>query len=280
MLWIDETLRPHVPQGREFDFAMRLPGHVVREQKNRRMIRSSIGGRSCFIKTHRPAAWGEIVKNAARGRWPTLTAEPEWQAIHRMRDLGILTVKPLGYGTRGRFPDQMESFIITEDLAGFVHLSDLPPQFVSLPVRQRALVRRALTHDVARIARLMHCNGLNHRDFYLNHFMLPARDWSAWRPGEDLRVHVIDLHRTQIRRCTPIKWITKDISGLLFSAFDAGLTSRDCLRFLNEYWLESWRGRWPHTRGWRRRVVRRAVSLYRSERGRPPRLPADLASFA
>ena len=185
----------------------------------------------------------------------------------RCAELGIPTVKALGFGIRGRAPASRESFIITEELAGFMHLDELPTQLAALPNSQRARIQRALILDVARIARTLHSNGLNHRDFYLNHFMLPARtdgEWLRWN-GENLRVHVIDLHRMQIRPATPRQWVTKDISGLLFSAFDAHLTLRDWLRFLTEYWQRPWREGWHATRMWRWHVMRRAVSLYRSD---------------
>jgi heptose I phosphotransferase len=279
MLWLDDELRRQVPPGREFDFVFALTGEVFREQKNRRMIRTRLGERTCFVKTHGRASWRELLKNAARGRWPVLTAEPEWDAIRRVRELGIPTVKAIGFGVRGRFPAGRESFIITEELAGFIHVSDLPGMLAQLPRGQRTRLHRALIADIARIARRLHARGLNHRDFYLNHFMLPQRNWLAWN-GEDLDVRVIDLHRTQIRRRTPRRAIAKDISGLLFSAFDADLTSRDWLRFLSVYWNEPWRERWRGTRWWRWNVMRRAVSLYRSERGRSPRLPGAPASCA
>ena len=282
MLWLDDSIRPHIPEGREFEFVRGLEGEVFRAQKNRRMIRACIGERMCFVKTHAPAAWREIVKNASRGRWPVLTAEPEYSAIRRCTELGIPTVKAVGFGVRGRFPAELESFIITEELAGFIHLDELPAQLAAVEPRQRTRIHRGLIAEVAGIARLLHANGLNHRDFYLNHFMLPTppqRDWGTWN-DEPLNVHLIDLHRMQMRETTPRKWVIKDISGLLFSAFDARLTTRDWLRFLSEYWQRPWRDGWGASRLWRWQVMRRAVSLYQSERGKPPPLPASLASSA
>jgi len=96
-----------------------------------------------------------------------------------------------------------------------------------------------------------------------------------------LTLHLIDLHRMQIRSSpTPRRWIIKDISGLLFSALDVGLTGRDYLRFLSAYWDQPLRDRWSGTHLWRRQVIRRAVSLYRSEHGRSPQLPAALSNSA
>src|SRR5262245_45319187 len=97
-------LSPHLKQhlassaGGEFDAIMAMRGEVVREHKNRRTMRISIGGREYFLKTHEPTSWREILKNALRGRWPVLTAETEWLAIKRLEELGIPTTPSAGCG--------------------------------------------------------------------------------------------------------------------------------------------------------------------------------------
>ena len=279
---LSDHLKAHLPapESVAFDAILRLQGEVFRAQKNRRTFRVEIGGRNYFIKIHGPTSWSEITKNALRGRWPVLTAEPEWRAIQRLEDLGVPTVRAAGFGCRGQAPHRLESFIITEALEGMIHLDQLPAALsrAAMPPATRLQLQRRIVDELARISRLLHCNGLNHRDYYLNHFMIRDRNWAQWRPGQEFTLHLIDLHRMQIRTRTPRRWAVKDISGLLFSAFDAGVSRRDCLRFLSKYWGTSWRRRWRSGALWRRQVLNRAVSLYRSEHGRSPRLPAGLAS--
>jgi heptose I phosphotransferase len=48
-------------------------------------------------------------------------------------------------------------------------------------------------------------------------------------------LHLIDLHRAQIRQNVPRRWLVKDLGGLLFSAFEKDLTRRDLLRFVRIY---------------------------------------------
>lgn len=50
-----------------------------------------------------------------------------------------------------------------------------------------------------------------------------------------LRLSLIDLHRSQLRRRTPRRWRDKDLAALYFSALHIGLTRRDLLRFVREY---------------------------------------------
>jgi hypothetical protein len=84
---------------------------------------------------------------------------------------------------------------------------------------------------VARITRIMHANGMNHRDCYICHFLLDQTTENTALP----RLYLIDLHRAQIRAVTPTRWVVKDLAGLYFSSKDIGLTSRDLLRFIREY---------------------------------------------
>ena len=92
--------------------------------------------------------------------------------------------------------------------------------------------KRALIGRVAEMAGRMHRGGVNHRDFYICHFLLhldPA-------PTVDcFRLSLIDLHRAQLRGQTPRRWRDKDLSSLYFSALSIGLTRRDRLRFLRTY---------------------------------------------
>jgi heptose I phosphotransferase len=285
MIELDSDVAQHLQaNGHPFDALMQMTGQVVRQHKNRTTMRVQIGGREYFLKIHGPTAWKEIFKNVLRLRWPVLTAQPERRAIAKLQDLNIPSTIAAGYGCRGQFPHRLESFLLTASLAEsqpMLHLSELPARMAQMTPHHRLRLQRQLIRELARVARRLHMHGLNHRDFYLCHFMIADRNWSAWQPRDSLRVFVIDLHRMQIRRHPPPqRWILKDLSGLLFSALDCGLTSRDYLRFLGEYWRRPWRSEWGRSKRWRKRLVRRALSLYRSEHGRSPRLPASLANFA
>jgi heptose I phosphotransferase len=261
-----------------FDAVLALNGKVFRRHKNRRTIRVELGGRSYFIKIHDHIGWGEILKNVLRLRRPVITSEPEVQAIDRLQKLGVPTVSRSGHGWRGRNPARRQSFIITDALEGTRDLLELSND-ANLPAMSTAL-KRLLLERIARIAATLHDNGLNHRDFYLNHFLVAERDLSDWRPGESVALHLIDLHRLQIRARIPERYVAKDLSGLLFSSLDAGITATDCVRFLKIYWGPQWKTRMRSSRRLRRIISRRAIALYRAEHGKEPRLPHGLASFA
>ncbi len=277
-------LSPHLARcldaGDPFGAVLRLDGPTYREHKHRRTFRVELGGIAYFVKVHGNTSIGEILKNAVRARWPVLTARPERDAIRRLTTLGVRTVEVAGYGCRGRAPSGLESFIITRALDGATQVDHLVGPWNDLPARRRHALRRRVVEAVAGIARRMHADGINHRDFYLCHFLAPDRDWSACDPAAPLDLHLIDLHRARIRRAVPARWLVKDLAGLLFSAFDVKVTTREILRFLEIYEARPWRDAVAARRRFLRRVLRRAVRLYRAEHGTPPPLPAGLPSSA
>ena len=207
-----------------------LQGEVFRELEARRTLRTEVGGQSYFVKIHRGVGWGEIIKNLLCLRLPVLGAANEWQAIHRLAQLGVDTMHGIAFGRRGRHPATQHSFIITEELKPTISLEDFcrdwPENPPPLPLK------RALIRHVAEMARKMHLGGVNHRDFYLCHFLLHLDP--APTP-ENLKLSLIDLHRAQIRTATHRRWRDKDLASLYFSALDIGLTRRDCWRFLRGY---------------------------------------------
>ena len=157
-----------------------------------------------------------------------LGAGNEWRALERLHALGVDTMRAVAFAERGSNPARQHSFIITEELAPTVSLEDYCRDWRAVPPApgfKRTLIRR-----VAAMARRMHEGGVNHRDFYICHFLLHLPvDTNA------PRLSLIDLHRAQIREKTPRRWRDKDLAALYFSALDIGLTRRDFLRFLKTY---------------------------------------------
>lgn len=207
-----------------------LRGQVFRELAGRRTLQTTCAGVSVFVKIHRGVGWREILKNWLYGRRPILGAGDEWQALQRLRERGFPTMEPLAYGERGWNPARRHSFIVTRELAPTESLEDHTRSWRGTP--PPVGWKRALICRVAEMAAALHSAGVNHRDFYLCHFLLhldPA-------PSPDsLRLSLIDLHRAQCRDQVPRRWRDKDLASLYFSALDIGLTRGDRFRFLRSY---------------------------------------------
>ena len=213
-----------------FEEVKHLQGEVFRELETRRTLRFELAGGSYFLKWHRGTSLKEIVKNLISLRMPVLGADREWNAIHRLHDVGVDTMHGVGFGEKGLNPLTKTSFIITEDLTPTISLEDYCADWVTNS--PSAAVKRMLIKRVATMVRKMHLAGINHRDCYICHFLLHL-PFSG--EEEMLKVSVIDLHRAQIRNQVPLRWRDKDLIGLYFSSLNIGLTQRDILRFMKVY---------------------------------------------
>lgn len=213
-----------------FQAVEELRGEVFRELEARRTLRVEMAGRAYFVKIHRGVGWREIIKNLLSLRLPVLGAANEWQAINRLNSLGVDTMHGVAFGQRGSNPAQQHSFIVTEELAPTISLEDFCRDWADCP--PAFSLKRALIDRVAEMARRMHRGGVNHRDFYICHFLLHLDPAPS---AVKLKLSLIDLHRAQVRNKTPRRWRDKDLSGLFFSALNIGLTQRDFLRFLRVY---------------------------------------------
>ena len=233
MIWIAEALPLPCKQDTLFDLFMQCRGEVYRAHKNRRTQQICIEGQTYFLKQHHATGWREIMRHLRTGRLPILDARQEWHAIHRLQALGIATLDPCGVGWRGRNPARRESFLLTRALPSHITLETLAKTQLHhpLPIRLKWQIITA----VGTLAGTLHRHGINHRDFYLCHLLLDRRSLQPEAIKAPPLIHVIDLHRAGLRRKTPLRWILKDLAGLDFSSREAGLTTRDRLRFQRAY---------------------------------------------
>ena len=232
-LFLDEPFRTLWAGRDPFVAVEALEGEVFRELEARRTLRTIVAGRGYFVKIHRGVGWREIAKNLVSLRLPVLGAGNEWKAIERLTKAGVDTMRAVAYGERGADPARQHSFIVTEELAPTVSLEDFCANW---PADPPALdFKRALLARVAEMARRMHSAGVNHRDFYICHFLLHLDPAPS---VETLKLSLIDLHRAQVRATTPRRWRDKDLASLYFSALSIGLTRHDVLRFLRGYFAD------------------------------------------
>lgn len=240
---------------------MALRGESFRHQEGRLTQRIKLGEKTYFIKQHTGVGWKEIFKNVLQLRWPVISAKNEWAAIEKLHLFGIPAPIVAAYGQRGLNPAHLQSFILMEELAPVISLEDLGQSWKTSPPSMALKLR--LIKEVARIARLLHQNGLNHRDFYICHFLLDISHGLQHIEAHPLKLYLIDLHRAQLRRLTPERWIIKDLAGLYFSSKDLGLTQRDWYRFIRIYREKPLRDTLTREKNFWQRVKIRGEQLYR-----------------
>jgi lipopolysaccharide core heptose(I) kinase len=258
------------PAEQQFAHLFHLQGQLYRQQYTRRTLRIIHDGKAYFLKTHDGVGWSEIFKNLFQLRLPIVSAKTEWTALHRLSALGIDTAQPVAYGRIGLNPARLRSFLITEEVGDTVTLEDLLKRWKDAGKKTSVVLamKWSILRRVAEIARMMHHNGVNHRDFYLCHLRIASSIASHFMT--DLPpIYVMDLHRAQLRRGQPPeRWIVKDLAGLYFSSMDLGVTSRDRYRFIAAYTGVPIRLALVSQRRFWERVRCRALRMHRRSRRR------------
>lgn len=201
-----------------------LQGEEFRHVKSRKTFRIEIDGKGFFVKHHYGVGWREIIKDLLQFKKPVTGARGEFEAIRHLERFGVPTMECAAFGERFFDPAAKESFIITRELADMESLEDFCADWCNTPPSPE--LRRDIIKQLARSVGTMHASGLNHRDCYICHFL---------RSAETGKLHVIDLHRAQIRKKVPFRYAVKDVAGIFFSAMDSALTAGDVALFLHEY---------------------------------------------
>ncbi len=234
---------------------MQLNGQIYRDVAGRRTIQVNLAGASYFVKQHFGVGWREIIKSFLSFKKPILGALTEVRAIQKLDEIGIATTPLIGYGVKGCNPATQQSFVITQDLGDIISLEDLCADWKNNPPDTG--FKRRLVKAVADVARKLHTNNVNHRDFYICHLCLDAQ---ALKQNQ-IKIYLIDLHRMLIHQNTSIRDNMKDIAALYFSSMDAGLTPRDYLRF-KRYYSHDFTGGFISKPDFWHDVENRATKLY------------------
>lgn len=262
-----------------FSEIMSLDGKVYREIARRKTLRFEHNNQYYFAKLHYGVGWLEIFKNLLQLRVPVVGASNEWLAIEKFSQLKINTLRMVGYGWKGRNPARRQSFILTQALPPSQSLEDVCRDWPTS--KPSFALKQCLLEQIAVIARKLHQNGVNHRDFYICHFLLnSAQDLLPTDTKADIEnkvtLFLIDLHRVQLRKTTPKRWVVKDIGSLYFSAMDIGLTGRDIFRFLKIYHNKPLRQILENDLIFLHKVHKRGVALYYKANHCAPSLPREV----
>jgi UDP-glucose:(heptosyl)LPS alpha-1,3-glucosyltransferase len=251
-----------------FSLMENVQGKVAREMKDRQTLRFEINGQGYYRKWHRGVGWLEIIKNYLQLRSPVLGASNEWRALNKLRALGIPSLIAVAYGVRGANPARQQSFVVTRELTDVIQLDHFFEQYsVNVKAKRRILAGLAV------IARELHTAGINHRDFYLCHFMLKTQFVTDQNIEPEL--YLVDLHRAQLRPQVPMRWLVKDLGGLLFSSLNLHFTRRDYLRFMRVYFAQELRVVLAEKKGLLEKVTARARVTYHRDFGHEPLLPGQ-----
>jgi UDP-glucose:(heptosyl)LPS alpha-1,3-glucosyltransferase len=245
-----------------FAVAESVSGPIAREMADRQTLRFQLDGQGYYRKWHSGVGWREIIKNLIHLRWPVLGAHNEWEALTKLRALGIPSLTAVAYGRRGNNPARQQSFIVTRELTDVIQLDHYFEQHSVAINTKHAILRR-----LAVMARALHEAGVNHRDFYLCHFMLKPASLDASNQPD---LYLIDLHRAQCRARVPLRWQIKDLAALYYSTLNLGFNRRDILRFLRVYFDCPLREILETKPLLLKKIQRRALKIYWRDFGHAP----------
>jgi len=230
---------------------MQLKGECFRTQANRCTQRVLLNQQYYFIKQYKGVGYKEIIKNILQLKCPILSAHTEWKAIQHLQKLSIPVPTLTAFGYRGKNPAKLHSFLCMEEITPIVSLEDLCATWPNQP--PSFSFKLNLIQQVAHIAKTIHESGMNHRDFYICHFLLHK---------DTQKIYLIDLHRAGIHTLLKSRWIIKDIAGLYFSSKDIGLTRRDYWRFMKNYRQSSLRDIIRNESDFWQKIIVRGDKLY------------------
>jgi heptose I phosphotransferase len=244
-----------------FDTILNIQGKLFRQLEGRETLAFVHDDKRYFIKKHFGIGWKEIFKNLLQKRLPVISAKNEWEALMKLNKLGIHVPRVIAYGERGFNPAKKTSFVLMEEVESSVSLEDYCRDWYKYTPNPE--IKKTLIKEVARMLRIMHTNGINHRDCYICHFLLKTNT-------DELSLYLIDLHRAQMRKEVPMRWLIKDLAGMYFSSMNIGLTKDDIIFFLEEYFQLPWFQIQAKHKKLLEAIDKKAHALYKREYGKLP----------
>ncbi len=238
-LWVDPEFRPALEQSGLNDLAAILATtagkclRVLKDRENWRLdLPHSLGPRGAYLKKHHVRTWHSRLRAALAFGPGETSGRVEARNIARLNRAGIVSMRLIAFGERLSASGNLESFVLTQELAGFTQLDHfLKQRFVDSPLRSQreSHALRSLIGSVADVAGKFHQLGYNHRDFYCCHFFIKEP-----LPGE-FQVNLIDLQRVEHRRRGRRRWIVKDLAQLAYSAPQTQISCTTRLAFMKRY---------------------------------------------
>jgi len=186
-----------------------------------------------YLKKHYARTWSSWLRARLRARPGRTPARVEAGNVGSLTAEGIRVMRLVAYGEKLHADGLLESFVLTEELAGYDELHEFirkrfPPRDLYRTLRRNrdldGLIRR-----VAEVVRRLHQAGYNHRDLYCCHFFVkePQPGW--------FEIRLIDLQRVQHRRWFRRRWLVKDLAQLAWSAPRDRIKCTHRLAFMRHY---------------------------------------------
>lgn len=268
MIYIKSEYKSLFAKFKSIDDFMRIEIDIVRNFKNRTTGRFEVKGQGFYIKKHFGCGLSAVIDEFSHIRKPHIGAKHELSALDKLKSLGIDTMSVVAFGQDGKFLPNQRSFLVTKELTNVQSLEEICRDWSIKPPSIK--FKRTLIKQVASIAKKLHDNNINHRDFYICHFLLDISNGISEYESRKLKLFLIDLHRAQMRSKLPFRWRVKDIGSLYFSVLDIGIARNDIYCFIRVYAGKSLRKTFTQDKRFWKAVQKRAIKTYRRNFGKSP----------
>jgi hypothetical protein len=126
-----------------------------------------------YIKRHFHPGWKKRLRGTFRGTFfGAHRGEAEYNALHRMRVLGVPAVRPVAYGGRRIGHFLAACFLITEEVPEAQNLTSFAQDIVAGRRPQRHAERVALIHALADQVRALHETGFSHGNLFWRNVLI------------------------------------------------------------------------------------------------------------
>ncbi len=211
-------------------------GECVKKIKQRTVTRIEFKhqgiNRACYLKRHNQEFVG-FLRLFSRF-FPKLGLSQgrlEFENLCDFRNSKLPTVVPVAAGEKLFRFFWAQSFLITEDFSPYISLEALledQPQFFMGPEGEAK--KRLMINEISILARRMHQNGFNHRDFNATHILL------HYNNGADVpKIALFDLQRVERRKFFKFRWKIKSLARLNYTLPDDIFSAKDRLYIFLSY---------------------------------------------
>ncbi|HVU90512.1 MAG TPA: lipopolysaccharide heptosyltransferase II [Pirellulales bacterium] len=225
-IWINSSYRAALADAELDDFTAVMAtteGRLMRALPDRENWWLRLHGphgttRGAFLKKHHVRSLAHWVRAKLGAIAPATPGRIEAENVARLAVAGIETMPVIAFGERLSSAGLLESFVMTEELTGYVQLDQFLRQRFPAVNDERASGEprdpdlQRLLAQVADVAARFHRAGYNHRDLYCCHFFIREPQSGLFD------VRLIDLQRVQHRTHLRRRWIVKDLAQLAYSA--------------------------------------------------------------
>lgn len=211
-------------------------GKIIKNIEERSVIHLAVNyqnqKKSIYLKRHNQEFVGFLrLFSRYFPKWGLSQGRLEFENICAFRNNSLPTVTPIATGEKFFRFFWAESFIITEDFSPYISLEELledRPHFFTGPAGETK--KKILINEMAVLARRMHQNGFNHRDFNATHIILNYDDET-----DIPKIALFDLQRVDRNKLFKFRWKIKSLARLNYTLPDDIFSEKDKLYIFLSY---------------------------------------------